>query len=322
VELRENGSVYRLQRFRPQGEPVKPSDFIDLVPFNAETSDEGDPFALFTKGKLDILIDGWKSRIPREQLPWIRRQPGLHVQEAPGSVLHYVSFRLDGPTADRNLRLHVAKALNRSELIEKVESGYADPTYAWAAPTVKTWPQLQSPPPGAPLPQLNQPLRLLGYQNHFRPREKQWCEAMVAQLTKAGIPVVCSYLAGDDYKKAVAAGEYDLRTEITWGLPYDPDMSLKSRFLPATFKRPSGAGNRYFGVDPRSEELARKIAATPDEKDRLPLYEQMQKLLSEEALVAPLFVPRRISVIRGRDVRLPFDHDVYRDAISALTDQP
>ena len=322
VELRENGSVYRLQRFRPQGEPVKTSDFIDLIPFNAEASDEGDPFALFRKGKLDILIDGWKSRIPREQLPWIRQQPDLHVQEAPGSVLHYVSFRLDGPTADRNLRLHIVNTLNRSELIEKVESGYADPTYAWAAPTVKTWPQLRSPAPVAPLPQLTQPLRLLGYQNHFRPREKQWCEALVTQLKRAGIPVECTYLAGDEYKKALAAGEYDLRTEITWGLPYDPDMSLKSRFLPATFNRPSGAGNRYFGVDPRSEQLARKIAGTPDEKDRLPLYEQMQKLLSEEALVVPLFVPRRIAVIRGRDIRLPFDHDVYRDAITALTDQP
>lgn len=322
VELRERGRVYRLARVRPTGHSVLARDTIDVVPFDAVHTDENEPFELFRQGGLDVLIDGWKSRIPREQVAWLKRQPGLTVQEAPGSVLHYLSFRLEGPTADEILRKHIATALDKAELIRVVEGGFADRTDSWTAPTVKTWPQIPIPKPTAPLPKLAQPLRLLGYQDHFRPREQQWCDTVAAQLRRAGIPVVMQLKGGDEYKQAVAKGDYDLRTEITWGVPYDPDMSLKARFLPPPFTRPTGAGNRYFGVDPRAEALTRQIAATPDERDRLPLYAQMQRLLSEEALVVPLYVPRRIAVIRRQDIHLPLDHDVYRDALTALTDQP
>ncbi|HWQ93860.1 MAG TPA: ABC transporter substrate-binding protein [Clostridia bacterium] len=322
VELREKGRVHRLQRVRAAGEPVKPGDVIDLVPFDAERTEEQEPFEMFRRGRLDMLVDGWKSCIPREHVAWLRGKPGVHVQEAPGSVLHYVSFRLEGPTADKNLRQHVAAAFDRAALIQQVEGGYADATHSWTAPTVKTWPQIPIPRPAGMEPRLERPLRLLGFQDHFRPRERALCDTLAAQLKQAGIPVTVELKAGEDYKQAVAGGQYDLRTEITWGVPYDPDMSVKARFLPPPFTRPTGAGNRFFGVDPRAETLARQIAATADENDRLPLYNRMQRLLSEEALVVPLYVPRRVVVIRGQEIDLPLDHDVYRDALTALSDLP
>lgn len=322
VELRENGRVFRLQRVRPAGAAARPTDFVDLVPFDADHGAETEPFELFRRGQLDVLVDGWKNRIPREQIERLRRQPGIRVQEGPGSVLQYVSFSLSGPSADANLRRHVAAAFDRAELIDAVEGGHADPTLAWAAPTVRTWPQRRPAPLSTPVPRLDRPLRLLGFQNRFRPRERQLCERLVAQLHRAGMPATLELRADEDYKRAVAAGDYDLRTEGTWGVPYDPDMSLKSRFLPAPFTRPTGAGNRYFGVDPRAEALARQIAATPDEKDRVPLYAQMQQLLTDEALVVPLYVPRRVAVLRGRDTALALDHDVYRDPLILFTDLP
>ncbi len=320
IELRENGRVFRLERVQPEARPRRATDVIDLVTFDAENTTECEPFEMFRRGKLDVLVDGWKSRIPRDQVAWLRKQPNLHVQEAPGSVLHYLSFRMAGPTADRALRQHIAAALDRDALVQGVEDGYAKPTHSWAAPTVKTWPQIPVPKPLSPRPDLPQSLKLLGFQDHFRPRERALCDELAAQLRRAGILVVVELKSGDEYKRAVAAGEYDLRTEITWGVPYDPDMSIKARFLPAPFTRPTGAGNRYFGVDPRAEALARQIAGTPDEKDRLPLYQKMQQLLSEEALVVPLYVPSRVAVIRGRAIALPLDHDVYRDGLSAFTD--
>ena len=322
VALRENNRVYRLQRIRTDSRVLAASDILDVVPFDAEQTEEKAPFESFQRGELDVLVDGWKSRIPRDQVARWKAQPGLHVLEAPGSVLHYVSFRLQGPTADRNLRLHVAAAIDVPELIARIETGYADATHSWTTPTVKTWPQIPIPKPVAPLAKLERPLRLLGFEDHFRPREHSLGHLLAIQLRRAGLPVEVTFLAGDAYKAAVAAGDYDLRTEITWGVPYDPDMSVKARFLPPTFTRPSGAGNRYFGVDPRAEAVARQIATTPDEKDRLPLYQQMQDLLSGEALVVPLYVPRRVAIMRGRVVNLPLDHDVYRDALISLTDFP
>ncbi|MFO1501094.1 MAG: ABC transporter substrate-binding protein [Verrucomicrobiota bacterium] len=322
VELREHNRVYRLRRVRSDGQPSRPGDTIDIVPFDADNTEEDEPFEAFKRGQVDLLIDGWKSRVPRDQIAWLKRQPNLHLQEAPGSVLHYLSFRLQGPTADKSLRQHIAAALNRTELIQQIENGYADPTFSWTAPTVTAWPQIPTPEPVSALPELAAPLRLLGFQGHFRPRERQLCELIVAQLRHAGIPVVVEFKAEEAYEQACTDGAYDLRTEITWGVPYDPDMTLKSRFLPPPFTRPSGAGNRYFGVDARAEALVRRIASTPEEKDRHPLYEQFQRLLTEEALLVPLYVPRRFVLLRGFKATLPLDHDVYRDALSALTDLP
>jgi peptide/nickel transport system substrate-binding protein len=322
VELREHGRVFRLQRVRSPGESGRASDFIDLVPFDADTGEETEPFEMFRRGQLDVLVDGWKNRIPRERIANLARQPGVSVQDGPGSVLQYVSFSLAGPTADANLRRQVVAAFDRDELIQKVEGGYADPTFAWAAPTVKAWPQLTPPAGLSPHPQLERPLRLLGFNNRFRPVERQLCETLMAQRRRAGFPTTYELKGDEDYKRAVAAGDYDLRTEITWGVPYDPDMSLKSRFLPAPFQRPTGASNRFFGVDPRAEAIARQIASTPDEKDRVVLYGQMQRLLTDEALVVPLFVPRRIAVLRGVRADLQLDHDVYRNPLTIFTDLP
>ena len=323
VELREDGRVIRLERVRPPGTPTKPSDIIDLVPFDADTGAEEEPFALFSRGGLDVLIDGWKSRIPRNRIAELRRDPGLHLSEGPGSVLHYLSFQLKGPTADPILRRHVAAAMDRAAMIAAVEGGCADPCFAWAAPTIAYWPKGQATArPAEPLPPLSKPLLLLGMKSPYRPREETWSRSIVEALRRAGIPAEFTLKADDEYKRAVESGEYDLRTEITWGVPYDPDMSLKSRFLPAPFTRPTGASNRFFGVDPRAQALAERIATTPDEKDRIPLYAELQGLLESETLLVPLYVPRRVAVVRGRNIALQLDHDVYRDPMTVLTDQP
>lgn len=321
VELRENGRVFRVRRVRPPGTPVRPNDVLDLLAFNADTTEEWVAFAAFRRGDVDILIDGWKTRIPREEICSLKRNPKLQLLEAPGSVLHYISFRLAGPTSDINLRRHIVAAIDRRELIDRVEGGYADVTDAWAAPTVKSWPQVPVARPDQPLPRLITPLRLLGYRFRHRPREEQLCTLVANQLRHHGIPVTWELKADEDYRKAVDAGEYDLRTETTWGVPYDPDLSLKARFLPLPTLRPAAVRDRYYGVDDRLRGVIELIASTPDERNRLPLYAQAQQLMSENALVAPLYVPRRVAVLRHARADLPLDHDVYRNALEALTDR-
>jgi ABC-type oligopeptide transport system substrate-binding subunit len=109
----------------------------------------------------------------------------------------------------------------------------------------------------------------------------------------------------------LAEGAYDLRLEHTWGVPYDPWISLLARFATPPAAE-SAASPRHHGVDARVAQWCAAAAAAPSAGERLELAAKVQRLLDVEALVVPLFVPRRLAVSRAGSVSLELDHDLYR----------
>src|SRR5690606_10886088 len=91
--------------------------------------------------RVDVIADGWFEMIPRERFAIEAERNGVEPSTGPGSSVWYVSFRLEGPTGDLEVRRAFAASVDRNELVRDVEHGFAEPAHAWCAPSVTSWPR-------------------------------------------------------------------------------------------------------------------------------------------------------------------------------------
>ncbi|MFH2000054.1 MAG: ABC transporter substrate-binding protein [Planctomycetota bacterium] len=314
VESLEGGRVLRYEFLGPGGAPD--AKFItDLKAFGSKELFE--PTEALLDGEVDVLVDGWHEVVPRYLIAGLAADTHFDVIEGCGSSVWYLSFRLDGgPTADSRVRRRIASAISRTKIIEAVEWGYADPCFAWAAPTVRIWPDgTGTEPEEGPLSTAVS-LRIVVHSGSEREEALGWVVA--EQLDKAGMKTEVEIVEEDLYEQVLEKGDYDLRFERTWGVPYDPELSLKARFLPSK-QTPSAATNRFFGIDPRISRLVEEMSRLPDESDRIAVFRKIQQLMDQEALIVPLFVPRRVAVIRKGFGKVNLDHDLYRTDLTTLS---
>ncbi len=293
---------------------------VDLIAFPAESR----IFDAFMAGGLDLIADGWYEVVPRDRIGELASDPGLCVEDAPGSSVWYLSFRLDGPTADVELRRALVGAVNRTELIQVVERGHADPCFGLAAPTVKVWPPAR-PRSMNTVNRVNTAAtrgpELVLLVRVAETREQRIGNVVAEQFRRAGIACRVVAVDADGYRKQLATGDYDVRVEHTWGVPYDPYVTLTNRFLPPA-SRPNAAENRSHGVDPRIRELVLQATRTPDPNDLPAIYRGIQTLIDDEALYVPLLVPRRVLLCRSGVRGARIDHDLYRVDLSSLERAP
>ncbi len=293
---------------------------LDLVAFEASE----DPVAAWEAGQVDVLCDGWSRLVPRDRFRTWKNDSAYRVSESPGSSVTYLSFRLNGgATATAALRRKIAQQIDRAALIEKVEHGWADPTWSWAAAALTSWPRSEQagrePSRGAASGEaggLPSTLPLALVVNATSEREVRLAEEIRRQMTGPEV-IVVERLAADELARRVREGDYDLRLERTWGSPYDPELSLRARFLPPP-SAPNASSKRFFGVDARLEELVAASCETVDDDVRSVLYRRIQDLIDRDALIVPLYAPRRLAVAR-RGVPLPrLGTDLYRTDWSPL----
>ncbi len=286
---------------------------IELVRFVNEEPDV--PIDELLAGRLDVVMDSWRERIPRERLAALRADPRVRVLESPGSSVVSLGFRTEGgPCADVTLRQAIRGAIDREALVARVEAGCADECRTLAAPSVKVWPTsgtfVDPPPPKRALPRL----RLLARANSdYQPA---LARELARQLHDAGLATDVVLLQGEALSQAVESGAFDMRLESTWGVPYDPDISFAARFGPPP-QRPSSESPPTWGQDARLTELVVEAQREPDEDRRVAIYAKLQEQLDVGAVLIPLYVPWRFAVVRA-DLPLPqLDHDLYRiDAAS------
>ncbi len=117
-------------------------------------------------------------------------------------------------------------------------------------------------------------------------------------------------------KALVALAEScDVRVEITHGMPYDPQQSLVARF---GGEPRSGEPEIRAGNTAELQNLVRATARTTDEAALPPLYASIQRLLDEQALVVPLYVPHRVAVHTAAVGGVVLPPDVYRVDLDRL----
>lgn len=294
--------------YRRTGANAAAPRLLELVP---HPSGPGEILRKIRAGDLDAAVNGWYELVPVETIPDVESDPALHAISGPGSSVVYLSFGArDGKPLPRSLRRAVAASIDRERLCRETMRGMADPATGFMAPTVRIWPagRAQAPPDGPPAAPANG-IRILAPSSDAR--QDRLARAVAEQLRAAGIAASAEAVEPEQYARRVEAMDFDLRLETTWGVPYDPDITLANRFLPGP-GHPSAAEHRYRGVPGRLRELVQAALSEPDEPRRIALYEPIQRFIEEEAPVVPLLVPRRVAVLRRGTEPFTLDHDLYR----------
>jgi ABC-type transport system substrate-binding protein len=166
-----------------------------------------------------------------------------------------------------------------------------------------------------PLPRrLQTPLRLLARaDSDFQP---ELAHAIAEQLDRAKISTELVLPSGESLSRALESGAFDLRIETTWGVPYDPDISLHFRFGPQ-LDHPASDDPPAWGQDAEITKWVMESQREWDEDRRALIHARNQERIDQIALIVPLYAPRRLAVVRA-DRPLPrLDHDLDRiDAAS------
>ncbi|MBL8840074.1 MAG: hypothetical protein JNL90_00920 [Planctomycetes bacterium] len=318
------------------GDAASRVERLELVRFGADES----PIDALLAGEVDVVADGWQELVPRERLEELRGRDDLEIVEAPGSSVWYLAARAGVDADECNA---VKSALDRAALIATCEAGFADPCDRWAAPSVAMWPLPRGHGPMTMVPPNGQPLdgrfvagdgphdetrdgapgdgfRLLVHAESAR--EQAIAEQLDAQLLAKGYGLIVRALAGADYDAALAAGEFEFQLESTWGVPYDPWLSLFDRFLPPPADEP-GATSATLTVPAAAEDpvrarlsaLVERAAACTDPAAMEALAPEIE--LSLRDAVVPLYSPRRIAVVRRGCAQIVMGADLYRTAFRA-----
>ncbi|MBL9077866.1 MAG: ABC transporter substrate-binding protein [Planctomycetes bacterium] len=320
---------------------------LEVHPFprsNLDPSQNEAPLDALVAGRLDVFVGGWDEDLPAARLDAFANDPRFVVQAVPGSSVVYLSFRLlDGPTADVEVRRRIARALDRQALVATCEGGRADPCTAWAAPSVRFWPRRPAVTTAAPDPTAPR-LALRIAAARLNPRALRVARAVAGQLAPHGFdvdvvtfdprPEAAATLQEPGTVKPLsiesgavraaanrslqrAAETADLCVEITHGLPYDPQLTLVSRW--GGFENHNEDEPRpEIGVDAELQALVRETLAIADEVRCVPVYAQIQARMDEQALLVPLYAPHHLAIHAADVDGVALGPDLYRVDLTRL----
>jgi|GEM_PF-1680868 len=305
------GGVLAYRRVRGDG----PRE-LELVRF--DEGSEATPLEALIAGEVDAIVDGWFEVVPR---PLPELPDDVVVQSSRGSRVVQLSFEARrGATRELDVRRRVADAIDRRALVDTVEGGHGEPCSTLFDPRFGDWPmrgtrareaslvRFEAPPspPPAPLVLLvpNGDARIHGIATAVRD-----------QCLAAGVAVAIERATSDEeFAARLEAGDWDLRIERSWGRPYDPDLTLASRFLDAddagTAVTPA---ERAFGPD-LAAGVAEYVRETWPAR-RAQLRSKIQAAVETELPCVPLYVPDRLALRRASVPELVFGVDGYRAAL-------
>jgi nickel transport system substrate-binding protein len=246
-------------------------------------------------GDLDVVADGWSELVDRTRVAALREDPRVRVLRSPGSSVAYLSFRMtEGPTAELGVRAAIAAAVDRAEIVDTIELGYAQPCTTWAAPAVADWPRSAARSTIA----RTMPIRAVIVIGDAATRDGAIAQAIAAQLARNGIAAQARALRGAELAKAIEDGAYDVRIERTWGVPYDPYLSFVNRFA-APPPSATAATRPIAGMDAELARVAEELRAESDPAKHGAIYAKAQERIDAAQVVVPLFVAERVGLVRS-----------------------
>jgi len=238
-------------------------------------------------GEIDLTMD-----VPPDSLDDLRKDPNIVVSETNSSAVWYIVLNTRHPILkDKRVRQAMNYAVNKEAIIRDILKGTAivavsplSPVYGpYAEPGVQRYPYDPEKAKGL----LKEAGQASGFDvTFFVPESGSGMQSPVematviqANLAAVGVRAKIQTMEWGAYLKKYVDGP-DM-AEMSWNPSIgDPDhmmyMLLSSDRFPPAF-------NAGFYQNPRVDELLRKGRTTIDEKERIPLYREAQKLVTEDA---------------------------------------
>lgn len=255
------------------------------------------------RGELDIL----QGDIPREMLPWLEQQATVKIEKKQGDTFTYIGFNMDDPVMrQKSLRLAIAHAINRQEIIEHVlgntarKAGSMLPPEHWSGNAQLTGIEFD-PEEARRLLKLsgydkNNPLNIV-YKTSNNPFRVRLATIIQYQLKQVGIHVdVRSYDWGTFYGD-IKAGRFQMYS-LSWVGLKIPDIfryAFHSKSLP-----PNGANRGRF-IDATADTLIETAENKRSLVEQATDYRELQAYLQTQLPYIPLWYEDNI-LLTSKDI--------------------
>lgn len=261
-------------------------------------------------GRVDLAPGA--TNLSPDTLKSLDESPALKVERARGSNIQYLWFNTQAkPVDDKAVRQAVAYAVNRQKIIDDLLAGGA--TIAHSILPEESWAYEAGAKYNYDPEKAMKLLDDAGYKdtNGDKMREmdkiilkissssrttQQYSQVIQSQLKEVGIPLEIESLESQTMRSQVQGGQFVLTTGIWVGGNQDP-IFLKDLFASSeipTEQRPSRNRGRYRNerVDSLLDEALKEL----DQQKAKQLYVEVQKIVSEDLPLFPLWYPDNIIV--------------------------
>lgn len=258
-------------------------------------------YAAYLNGEREVTA------VPAANIPVVLADPALKEQVVRGPRLATFALQFNNqraPFDNPKVRQALSKGVDRQTYIEKIRRGVGKPATSWIPPGMpghqpdlgkefafdpsKAKKELADAgfPDGKGLPPIAMQFANTG-------ANQQIAEFVQAQFKdNMGIDLKLEPMDPPELSKLVSGNRHHLAF-AGWGADYpDPD-----NWLPELFG--TGAGNNHSQYsNPKFDALVKQAAAEPDEKKRLDMWAQAQKMMVEDAPVIFLFHDERFILVK------------------------
>ncbi|HEY3079246.1 MAG TPA: ABC transporter substrate-binding protein [Chloroflexota bacterium] len=284
-----------------------------------------------TNAQLAALKAGEVDVVTQVQGPDLDKAPELDALSSagyktfyiPGTPWEHFDFNLDNVhLKEKAVRQAIAYGIDREQIVQRILHGKSKVALSWVQPGLPPWAWNESVLPKYAY-DLNKAKALLSEAGYTAGPDgimtkggqklslklsttdaalrKNVGQVVQQMLKQAGIDIQLDFLPGRglfENNGPLRMRTFDIGL-YTWLSQMNPDRMdyMHSRNIPS--EKNNRTGNNYMGYsNPKADELASKGASIIDEKDRAPIYHELQKIVMEDLPFLPLF--QRVVVTVGR----------------------
>lgn len=257
----------------------------------------------------------------------LRKDPGLTIMQAPGTIYAYVALNLRDPVLkDVRVRHALAHAIDVQPIIRFLLRSQAQPAYSILPPEHWAYDGDVTRYPYDPA-RARQILDDAGYRPHDGVRfhivmksssddaTRLMAAVLQQQLREVGIALDIRSYEFATFFSDITKGAYQMYSMRWIGGNQDPDI-FEYVFDTASF--PPKRANRTFYSNPRVDELIREGRTTLDQQRRKAIYAEIQRVVAEELPYINLWYLDNVLVhtnrIRGIEMNPAGNYDFLRTA--------
>ncbi len=228
---------------------------------------------------------------PLSNVSQLKNQKGLKVLTEPGLNILYIGLNnKTGPTANQLVRQALSYTLDYQGAVKEIYSGYAQQAKGPLPPALWGY-DASLPQYHLDLAKAKQLLTQAGYPHGFpmtitveeNPLYQQVVESWQSTLKQVGITATITTMPwATEYKKISVLKTAPSAFITSWYADFaDPDDFLYPQYA-SNQQGTVGFNLEWYG-NPQVDKLLNQARVTPDHQQRITLYQQVQKLLIQQA---------------------------------------